>query len=76
MSRRVAQTVDVGLHRMLSLPVTLPLARLVEQLNRFQPHFMNVYPSIAVLLAEEQLAGRLRIAPDACRPAASCARRR
>ena len=46
---------------MLSLPVTLPLAQLVEELNRFQPHFLNVYPSIAVLLAEEQLAGRLRI---------------
>ena len=64
MSRRVAQTADVGLHRVLSLPVTLPLTRLVEQLNRFQPQFVNAYPSVAVLLAEEQLAGRLRIAPE------------
>ncbi len=64
MSRRITQTVDVGLHRVLSLPVTLPLARLVEQLNGFQPQFINAYPSVAVLLAEEQLAGRLRISPE------------
>ena len=64
MSRRITQTVDVGLHRVLSLPVTLPLTRLVEQLNGFQPQFINAYPSVAVLLAEEQLAGRLRISPE------------
>jgi putative adenylate-forming enzyme len=64
-TRRVAQTLDVGLHRLLSLPVTLPLARLVDELNRFQPQFVNAYPSVAVLLAEEQLADRLRISPDA-----------
>ena len=65
MSRRITQTVDVGLHRVLSLPVTLPLEQLTEELDRFQPQFINAYPSVAVLLAEEQLAGRLRIAPDA-----------
>jgi phenylacetate-coenzyme A ligase PaaK-like adenylate-forming protein len=65
MSRRITQTVDVGLHRVLSVPVTLPLTRLVEQLNGFQPQFINAYPSVGVLLAEEQLAGRLHIAPDA-----------
>ena len=64
MSRRLTQTVDIGLHRVLSLPVTLPLTRLVAQLNGFQPQFINAYPSIAVLLAEEQLAGRLRISPE------------
>ena len=45
MSRRVARTVELGLHRVLSLPVTLPLTQLVEELNRFQPQFMNAYPS-------------------------------
>ena len=65
MSRRVAQTVDVGLHRVLSLPVTLPLTQLTQELDRFQPQFINAYPSVAVLLAEEQLAGRLRIDPEA-----------
>jgi phenylacetate-CoA ligase len=61
MSRRGAQTLDVGMHRMLSLPVTLPMPKLVEALNRFEPDYLNVYPSMAVLLAEEQLAGRLRL---------------
>jgi phenylacetate-coenzyme A ligase PaaK-like adenylate-forming protein len=61
MSRRGAQTLDVGLHRMLALPVTLPMRALVEALNRFRPDYLNVYPSMAVLLAEEQLAGRLRL---------------
>lgn len=60
-TRRVAETVDFGLHRLLSLPVTLPLPTLVEELNHFQPQFLNSYPSVAVLLAEEQLAGRLQI---------------
>jgi phenylacetate-CoA ligase len=61
MSRRGAQTLDVGMHRMLSLPVTLPLGELVAALNRFSPDAINVYPSMGVLLAEEQLAGRLRL---------------
>lgn len=30
MTRRVAQTVDFGMHHMLSPPVTLPLTRLVD----------------------------------------------
>jgi phenylacetate-coenzyme A ligase PaaK-like adenylate-forming protein len=63
-TRRVAQTVDFGLHRMLSLPVTLPLAQLVQELNRFQPQYINSYPSVAVLLAEQQLTGALRISPE------------
>ena len=65
MTRRVAQSVDVGLHRVLSLPVTLPLTQLTGELDRFQPQFINAYASVAVLLAEEQLAGRLRISPEA-----------
>ena len=61
MSRRGARTLDVGAHRMLSVPVTLPVPELVAALNRFGPDVLNVYPSMAVLLAEEQLAGRLRL---------------
>jgi phenylacetate-CoA ligase len=63
MSRRGAQTMDVGLHRLLSLPVTLSVAEIVRALNRFQPDTLTVYPSMAVLLAAEQLAGRLRVSP-------------
>jgi phenylacetate-CoA ligase len=61
MSRRGARTLDVGLHRILSLPVTLPLDELVAALNAFDPDVLNVYPSMGVLLAEEQRAGRLRL---------------
>ena len=61
MSRRGARTLDVGLHRILSLPVTRPVGELVAALNAFDPDVLNVYPSMGVLLAEEQLAGRLRL---------------
>ena len=61
MSRRGARTLDVGVHRILSLPVTRPVAELVAALNAFDPDVLNVYPSMGVLLAEEQLAGRLRL---------------
>lgn len=61
MSRRGAQTLDVGLHRMLSLAATAPLGELVERLNAFGPDHLNAYPSTAGLLAEEQLAGRLHV---------------
>lgn len=61
MTQRVAASVDVGLHRVAALAVTLPLPRLVEQLNATRPRVLNVYPSMAALLAEEQLAGRLEL---------------
>jgi phenylacetate-coenzyme A ligase PaaK-like adenylate-forming protein len=61
MSRRGAQTLDVGVHRLLSLAATQPLGELVERLNRFQPEHMNVYPSTAGLLVDEQRAGRLHL---------------
>jgi phenylacetate-CoA ligase len=63
MTRRGAASVAVGLHRVLSLSATMPLSRLVQELGEFQPEYLNAYPSIAVLLADEQRAGRLRIAP-------------
>jgi phenylacetate-CoA ligase len=52
-----------GLHRVLALPVTLPLPRLVEALNEFQPTYLQAYPSAAMWLVDEQRAGRLRISP-------------
>jgi hypothetical protein len=41
MTRRGAQTRDVGLHRMLALSVTQPLPQLVARLNEFRPHHLN-----------------------------------
>jgi phenylacetate-CoA ligase len=64
MSRRGAQTMRVGIHRVLPLGVTHPLPELVARLNAFKPDHLSVYPSAAALLAEEQLAGRLHIAPE------------
>jgi phenylacetate-coenzyme A ligase PaaK-like adenylate-forming protein len=61
MSRRGAQTLDVGLHRLCRLGVTQPLPELVARLNDFQPTHLSAYPSIAGRLADEQLAGRLRV---------------
>jgi phenylacetate-coenzyme A ligase PaaK-like adenylate-forming protein len=61
MSRRGAQSLDVGVHRLLPLAATSPLGDLVAALNRFQPDHVNAYPSTAGLLADEQLAGRLRL---------------
>jgi phenylacetate-CoA ligase len=40
-----------------------PLESVVERLNGFQPKVLVAYASMAHLLAEEQLAGRLRISP-------------
>ena len=61
MSRRGAALLSVGVHRVLSLPVTTSVPRLVAALNEFRPDYVNAYPTIAARLADEQLAGRLRI---------------
>lgn len=63
MTQKISRSVDVGLHRVLALSVTEPLAQLVGALNAFQPEVMNAYPSLAALLADEQLSGRLRVSP-------------
>jgi phenylacetate-coenzyme A ligase PaaK-like adenylate-forming protein len=63
MTQRIAQSGDVGLHRLRRLSVADPLPHLVEALNACQPQVLAGYPSIVHLLAGEQLAGRLQIAP-------------
>jgi len=60
---RQAALLATGLHRVLVLPITLPLPRLVEALNQFQPTYLQAYPSAAMWLADEQHAGRLRVSP-------------
>lgn len=49
-----------------ALDVTMPMAALVEGLNRYRPEVLISYPSILRELALEQLAGRLSIAPRRC----------
>ena len=64
MSRRISATMDIGLQRNLILPATAPLDELVERLNRFRPTTFGGFPSMLAMLAREQLAGRLDIAPE------------
>jgi phenylacetate-CoA ligase len=47
----------------LILDATVPLASMVERLNAWRPEMLWAYASIIRTLAEEQLAGRLEIAP-------------
>ncbi len=64
LSFRRAEAMDFGLHKVQRLVVTTPVEQLVAAMNGFQPHYIHAYPSIAALLAEEQLEGRLRIEPE------------
>jgi phenylacetate-CoA ligase len=63
MTWRISASMDFGLHRNLRLAVTQPMDEIVRELNAFGPDYLAAYPSMGALLAEEQLAGRLRIAP-------------
>jgi phenylacetate-CoA ligase len=45
------------------LSALTPLDEMVAALNAFQPDVLMGYPTVATLLATEQLAGRLEIAP-------------
>ena len=45
------------------LSVTTPVPEVVEALNAYKPEALITYPSFVRRLAEEQQAGRLRIAP-------------
>ena len=49
--------------RLRSISFLQPVTSLVAELHRNSPTVVATYPSAAVLLAEECLAGRLRIAP-------------
>jgi phenylacetate-coenzyme A ligase PaaK-like adenylate-forming protein len=60
---QMSRGLDVGLHDLLRLDATTPVDSMVAPLNRHQPEFVYGYPSILELLAAEQQAGRLRIAP-------------
>lgn len=50
--------------RIHSISFLLPIPELVARLNTLAPTVLATYPSAAVLLATERLAGRLRIEPQ------------
>jgi len=54
---------DASPIRAIPIPVTLPLAEILEGLNALQPRFQYGYASMLVRLAAEQRAGRLHIRP-------------
>lgn len=63
MTFRLGASIDAGVFRTLRLPATMPLKELGVELQRFRPQVLTAYPSVASLLAAEQLAGRLAISP-------------
>jgi phenylacetate-coenzyme A ligase PaaK-like adenylate-forming protein len=64
MTARMGASVDLGMHCVLRLDARSPLDELARNLEAFRPEALIAYPSSAAMLAEEQLAGRLRIAPQ------------
>jgi phenylacetate-coenzyme A ligase PaaK-like adenylate-forming protein len=64
-SALVGRTLESRFVRTLRLDATSPLAETVAQLNDFQPESLVGYASMLRLLANEQIAGRLQIRPDA-----------
>jgi phenylacetate-coenzyme A ligase PaaK-like adenylate-forming protein len=58
--RRLNPALSCGLH---SVSFLQPIRELGAQVQAFAPTVIATYPSVAVLLAEEQLAGRVNLAP-------------
>jgi phenylacetate-CoA ligase len=65
MSSRVGATLSSPFVPTLRLDAIAPLAEIVERLSAFQPSMLVAYASMAGVLADEQLAGRLRVRPQA-----------
>ncbi len=63
-SSQVAATAQTWWTPSLRLAASDPVESLVERLNAWRPQILITYASMARLLAEEQLAGRLRIQPE------------
>lgn len=64
MSSQVAATAKTWWTPSIRLPASDPLERIVQRLNEWQPDILIAYASMARILAEEQLAGRLHIHPS------------
>ncbi|HEX8732026.1 MAG TPA: phenylacetate--CoA ligase family protein [Ktedonobacterales bacterium] len=62
--RRQVAPLPAVQRRVRVFSVLLPLEELTRQLNDFQPTLLIGYPSVLRLLADEQRARRLHIAPD------------
>ncbi len=76
MTFRGSLSLDVGAFAALRVPASTPLPELCARAEAHQPEYLFGYPSVVAMLAEEQRAGRLRIAPrvvvtssEVCTPA-------
>jgi phenylacetate-CoA ligase len=65
-SARVGRSLATRAFPTLRLDAAEPVESMVRRLNEWQPQVIAAYPSVVRQLAEEQLAGRLRIAPRYC----------
>jgi phenylacetate-coenzyme A ligase PaaK-like adenylate-forming protein len=65
MSTRVNATVHSWWMPEIRLAASKPIETIIERLNAWQPEALIAYASMARILAEEQLAGRLQIRPRA-----------
>jgi phenylacetate-CoA ligase len=61
---RVCTVEDHPLMKNRFFSIFTPIDKLVEQLNEFQPHVIQIYPSSLNYLAYEQLDGRLKLKFD------------
>ncbi len=64
MSSHVARMANSWWAPSLRLAASDPLDRIVQRLNDWRPDVLIAYASMARILAEEQIAGRLDIAPE------------
>ncbi len=60
-STRISASLATRLLPALRLDAAEPLESMVRKLNEWQPEVLAVYPSVLKQLADEQIAGRLRI---------------
>jgi phenylacetate-CoA ligase len=65
-SARVGRSLATRLLPTLRLDAGEPVGSMVRRLNEWAPHVLVAYPSVLRRLADEQMAGRLRIAPSHC----------
>ncbi|MBI3287035.1 MAG: phenylacetate--CoA ligase family protein [Chloroflexi bacterium] len=63
MSARAGATLQSWWMPALRLDASEPVEAIVRRLNAWQPEMLVAYASMARILADEQLSGRLRIAP-------------
>jgi len=63
LSQQVVATMQVGRGGAPRLSVITPVEEMVAALDEYRPEVLAGYPSVIALLAEEQLQGRLEIAP-------------